>query len=98
MKEIGGYFGLEKFTGAEYHCGLIPVNNARGALLYILKAKGIRKLHIPHFLCDSVSDMCNRYGYDYSYYSINEQFLPLFHEKLAQDEYLNPERDIRSCI
>lgn len=88
MKEIGGYFGLEKFTGAEYHCGLIPVNNARGALLYILKAKGIRKLHIPHFLCDSVSDMCKRYGYDYSYYSINEQFLPLFHEKLAQDEYL----------
>ena len=88
MKEIGGYFGLEKFTGAEYHRGLIPVNNARGALLYILKAKGIKKLHIPYFLCDSVSDMCTRYGYDYSYYSINEQFLPLFSEKLAHDEYL----------
>jgi len=88
MKEIGGYFGLEKFTGAEYYCGLIPVNNARSALQYVLKARGIKKLYLPYFLCDSVSDLCSRYGYDYSYYSINEHFLPVFNEKLAQDEYL----------
>ena len=88
MKEIGGYFGLERFRGEEYHSGLVGVNNGRGALLYILKARNIRKLYLPYFLCESVSSMCLRYGYDIAFYSIGEDFLPVFSEKLGVSEYL----------
>ena len=88
MKEIGGYFGLEQFRGEEYHSGLVGVNNGRSALLYILKARNISRLYLPYFLCDSVSNMCRKNGYDISFYSIGEDFLPVFHGALESDEYL----------
>ena len=88
MKEIGGYFGLEEFSGKEYYPDLIAVNNARNALLYLLKARGIRKLYIPYFLCNSVSGVCEREGYAYEYYGIGENFTPIFDKKLDEGEYL----------
>ena len=88
MEEIGGYFELEHFRGEEYHSGLIGVNNGRSALLYILKARKISKLYLPYFLCDSVSNMCRKNGYDISFYPIGADFLPEFHEALSPSEYL----------
>lgn len=88
MKEIGGYFGLEAFHGREYHADLIGVNSGRNALLYILKARGYRKIYIPRFLCDSVSELCCREGYDYEEYPITTDFLPVFDRTLATDEAL----------
>ena len=88
MKEIGGYFGLETFTGREYHEGLLALNNGRNALLYLLKARRIRKLYLPRFLCDFVSNLCDRYGYAYEYYSIDREFMPVFSKELGEDEYL----------
>lgn len=44
MKEIGGYFGLEELINNEYYKDLIPLNNGRNSLLYLLKAKNIKKL------------------------------------------------------
>ncbi|MFD1031314.1 hypothetical protein [Metaplanococcus flavidus] len=88
MKEIGGYFGLENFNGTEYHNDLIPLNNGRNALQYLVKAKGIRKLYIPFYLCDSVSDMLVKKGYDFEYYQVNADFTPSFSKALAKDEYL----------
>ena len=74
MKEIGGYFGLEEFCGREYYQGLVAVNNARNALVYLIKAKSIKKLFVPYFLCDSVSSVCEREGCVYEYYCIDEDF------------------------
>ncbi|NRT70250.1 hypothetical protein [Clostridium beijerinckii] len=88
MKEIGGYFGLEQFISNEYHEGLISVNSGRNALLYILKAKKIKKLYIPYYLCDSVSDMLKIYDYDFEFYNIDSHFIPKFSRNLAQDEWL----------
>ncbi|MBW6410296.1 hypothetical protein [Clostridium weizhouense] len=88
MKEIGGYFGLEKLISNEYYKGLISVNSGRNALLYILKAKKINKLYIPDFLCDSVSDMLKIYGYDFEYYTIDSYFKPIFNKNLREHEYL----------
>lgn len=88
MKEIGGYFELERFTGREYHDGLLAVNNGRCALLYLLKARKIRKLYIPYFLCDSVSNLCDKYGFAYEFYHISADFLPVFQKSLAEGEYL----------
>lgn len=88
MKEIGGYFGLEEFRGREYHSGLVGVNNGRSALLYILKARKIRRLHLPYFLCDSVSIMCQDNGYEVFFYSVGEDLLPVFDAVLGPSEYL----------
>ena len=78
MKEIGGYFGLEQFAGREYHEGLLAVNSARNALAYLIKARNIQKLYIPYFLCDSVSNVCQREGCPVEYYLINIDFTPRF--------------------
>ena len=86
--EIGGYFGLEPLISNEYYKDLIALNTARNALLYILKARKIQKLYIPYYLCDSVSEMCNREGYTYEFYHINSGFLPVFEKDLSDNEYL----------
>ena len=87
-KEIGGYFGLELFSGSERYPSLIKLNSARNALLYLLKAHGIQKLYIPRYLCDTVSAVCDRYGYAYEYYAIGKNFLPVFDQELAEDQWL----------
>jgi len=88
MKEIGGYFGLEEVCNTEYHSKLLPLNTGRNALLYLLKARIIKKVYIPFFLCDSIGDVCKRNGYQFSYYKIDAAFLPAIHSPLTDDEYL----------
>lgn len=88
MREIGGYFGLEQLVSNEYYKDLIPLNSGRNALLYILKSRRVKKLYIPYYLCRSVKDMCSRYDYDYEFYNIDEEFMPVFHRELGEDEYL----------
>ena len=88
IKEIGGYFELENFTNNEYYKDLLPLNSGRNALLYLMKAKYIKKIYIPYYLCDSISSMLKMYGYDYDFYKIDSDFLPIFNEKLKTDEYL----------
>ena len=87
-REIGGYFGLETFSGTEYHGNLIGLNTARNALAYLLKARGIKKLYIPAFLCDCVEQVCIREGFFYEKYSIDADFLPLFSKSLGEGEWL----------
>ncbi|AOM81668.1 hypothetical protein [Salisediminibacterium beveridgei] len=88
MKEVGGYFELDKFVENEFHKDLIAVNNGRNALLYLMKVNNINKIHIPYYLCDSVSDMLKRYGYNFEYYFIDSNFKPIFSKELNDDEYL----------
>lgn len=88
MKEIGGYLELETFPNKELYGDLIAVNSARNALLYILKARKIKKLYIPYFLCDTVSGVCNREGYAYEYYNIDKNFCPVFNKRLKNDEFI----------
>lgn len=88
MREIGGYFGLESFSGREYYGELTGVNSGRNALLYILKARKYRKLYIPRFLCDSVSMLCRREGYVFEEYPIGADFMPVFEGVLQPDEVL----------
>lgn len=88
MKEIGGYFGLEQLISNEYYKKLIPLNNGRNALLYLLKSRNIKKLYIPYYLCDSVIDMLRLNGYDFDYYNIDSKFIPIFNKTLTDNEYL----------
>lgn len=88
MREFGGYFELERFYGAEYHGNCVALNSGRYALLYVLKARKVKKLFIPYFLCDVVSITCDRFGYAYEYYIVDENFLPVFDQELQDGEYL----------
>ena len=88
MKEIGGYLELEEFRGEEYYPDAVPVNNARNGLLYLIKARNIRKLYIPYYLCDSVSGLCERERCPYAFYPIHVDFTPAFEGSLLEGEYL----------
>ncbi|MBN2396544.1 MAG: hypothetical protein JXC36_08840 [Candidatus Atribacteria bacterium] len=88
MKEIGGYFGLEQLMSNENYKDLIPLNNGRNALLYLLKARNINKIYIPYCLVNVVSEMCSRNGYSFKYYNVDAAFMPIFNKTLADEEYL----------
>lgn len=76
-KEIGGYFELGPLrqTG-EYYPNAVALNTARNALVYLVRAKDIKKLYLPRFLCDSVSNVCIREGIPYEEYAIGVDWLP----------------------
>lgn len=88
MKEIGGYFGLEKLVSNEYYSNLIALNSARNSLLYLVKVKDIKKIYIPYYLCDSVFNVLKNNNINFEYYNVNYDFTPKFSGKLECDEYL----------
>ncbi|EEH96857.1 hypothetical protein CSBG_00483 [Clostridium sp. 7_2_43FAA] len=88
MKEIGGYFSLEELVSNEYYKDLIALNSGRNALLYLIKAKDIKKLYIPFYLCDSISDLLKLHNIKFEKYRIDSNFMPLFDNKLNKDEYI----------
>lgn len=88
MKEIGGYFGLEDLVHKEFYSGLRALNSGSNALLYLLKAHKIKKLHIPYYLCDSVSNLLKKHGCEFEYYHVDQEFQPIFDKQLERGEYL----------
>lgn len=88
MREIGGYFELENFINNPYHKNLVALNTARHALIYVLRAKKVKKLYFPYFLCDSVQKILDQEGFEYEQYFINDMMQPLFDKILNADEYL----------
>lgn len=88
MREIGGYFGLESLISKEYYSDLVALNSGRNALVYLLRAKKIKKIYIPYFLCDSIEKVCERERCDYAFYHISNDFYPIFEEELKANEYI----------
>lgn len=87
MQEFGGYIELDRYSLPLLHDGAIALNCARNALAYLIKARKIKRILIPKFLCDSVQKVCEREGVQVKYYSINKDFLPV-DVLLEPDEYL----------
>ena len=87
MQEFGGYIELDKYELPLLHEGAIALNCGRNALAYLIKARNIKKILIPKFLCDSIQKLCKRENVQYKYYSIGKDFLPLSID-LASDEWL----------
>ena len=87
MYEIGGYIEFEHFHGAMLHEDGIKLDSGRSCLGYLIKAKGIRKIAIPSFMCDSVFHCCESYGVQLHFYQVGLDFLPEEVE-IHDDEYL----------
>lgn len=87
MKEYGGYIELDTYRLPMLHDGAVALNCGRNCLAYLVQAKGIKKLKLPYFMCDSVFNVCKRYGVELSFYNIDESFMPI-NIDLADDEWL----------
>ena len=87
MREIGGYIELDTYRLPMLHEGALALNCGRNALAYLLRARKIKRLWIPRFICDSVTDVCEREGVPYSLYSVGINFLPSQEIQLGKDEW-----------
>ena len=76
MREIGGYIELDTYTGKMLHDDGVKLNCGRNALAYIIKAKNIKKLWMPKFMCDSCDKTLSDNQVDVRYYSIGLDFKP----------------------
>lgn len=87
--EIGGYFELGPLrqTG-EYYPSALALNTARNALIYLIRAKNIKKILLPRFLCSSVKAACQREAVSVEEYSIGKDWLPLDLPKNEEDCFL----------
>ena len=87
MREIGGYIEFEHYNRPMLHSDAIALNSGRNCLSYIIRAKKIKKIKLPYFLCDSVRNICDKDVVQISYYNINSSFQPeMVH--LEDDEWL----------
>lgn len=87
MREIGGYIELDTYNNKMLHEKAIALNCGRNCLAYLIETKGIRKIWLPYFLCDSVSNLCRKYDVKISYYHINYD-CTVENLELSQDEWL----------
>ncbi len=87
MREIGGYFELDKYSMPMLHQRAIALNCGRNTLAYLIEAKGIEKIKVPKFLCDTVREVCEKENISITYYSITKDFLPE-NMTLEADEWL----------
>ncbi len=86
MKEIGGYIELDRYLGREYHEEALSLNCGRNGLAYLLKAKKIKRVYLPYFLCSSVANTCRKYGTEVIYYHVDETLRPVFDKDISEDE------------
>lgn len=86
MKEIGGYIELDSYHGEMLHSDGIKLNCGRNCLAYIIKARNIKKIAMPYYMCDSVTEVCREYGVQLRFYHTDMSFRPEPAE-LADDEW-----------
>lgn len=86
MNEIGGYIELQGLKSKEYHSGALALNLARNCLIYLIKAKNIKKIYLPYYMCSSLEK--TKYYCEVVYYKISDNFLPLYDKQMLDNEYI----------
>lgn len=76
MKEIGGYFGLECGQMPLYHQDGIYFNLCRSGLRYLIRALGIKQIHVPIYTCHVVTDTISREGCKVISYHLSDDLMP----------------------
>ena len=74
--EIGGYLELEKNRGSLYHENAWRLNSGRSCLEWIIEEKGILNIAIPYFMCNVVTEVCERHGLNVLRYGIESDLQP----------------------
>ncbi len=87
IKEIGGYIELDSYHYEMLHGDGIKLNCGRNALDYIIKAKKIKKILMPKFMCDSCNKVLKRNNVQVKYFNIDIDFRPII-DKVEEDEWV----------
>lgn len=88
MKEIGGYFELERFNGKEYYSDAMAVNCGRSGILLLAQIRNYHKIFLPDFICGSVGKAIEKNGISFERYCVNEEFEPVFDKEISNHEAL----------
>lgn len=88
MKEIGGYIELERNYLPMLHEGAVALNCGSNCLAYLIRARKIKTLWIPYFLCDCVEETCRKEKIEVCFYRIQEDFTPAGDFYLENDAWL----------
>ena len=90
MEEIGCHFKFENIIGNTYHDTNLLLSSGRNCLRYIIKEKGIKKLFLPYFLCETLTDVAKKENVDIYFYHIDENYMPkdIDESKLDEKSYI----------
>lgn len=86
MKTIGGFIPIDDFAGKEYHTTPFRFNLCRNACLYAVLKHSYTKIHLPYFLCDSLTNVLDQYRVPYSFYSLGLDLKPPVDLKVNDNE------------
>ncbi|MCD8155618.1 MAG: hypothetical protein LUF78_13220 [Clostridiales bacterium] len=89
-KEYGGYLPFETRKGEDFFSRygnehVLRTNSGKAAIYYALAAMKIRKIHVPHYICDSVNKMLEDTGLETERFFLDDRMLPRL-ENVREDE------------
>ncbi len=88
-KSIGGYFQLETNDfGTIYHDNAYALNSGRNCLELILKNNYYQHIYIPYYTCDAIMEPINKLNLSFSFYHINDNFLPILPNTLNENSVI----------
>ena len=88
MKEIGGYLGFGTSYNNVHFKNAVALNSGRNSFEYILKAKGVKIVYLPFYICDSIVTTLKKNNITFEYYHISENLEPFFDKKLLLNEVI----------
>lgn len=68
------------------HRNLIKLNLARNCLRYIIRAFGIKEIHMPYYICPAVWRAARKENCTVKFYHIDRSFLPA--KEFAENDYI----------
>lgn len=86
LKDIGGYIELELQKGQFLHQNAIALNSGRNCIRYIIRAYGIKEIHVPIYECPRVWDAIEAEGCKIKFYHIDKNLMPDC--KFNEDDYI----------
>ncbi len=88
MKEMGGYFEMSFNNQQAFHKKAIELNTARNCFEYILLARRIKKVYIPHYTCEVMLEPLKRHSINYDYYYLDKNLDPIIPDSFQPDDFL----------
>lgn len=73
---IGGFFELECGKTPLYYKDGVYLNICRSALRYLIRALGIKRIHVPVYTCHVVYDAIRQEGCETLFYSLDSNLMP----------------------
>ena len=87
-EEIGGYLEWETYIGNEYHNDCLKLNSGRNCLRYIIRAREIKSIWLPRYICSSIYNVCIQEKIRINWYQIDPNFIPDIEEMTDNNSYL----------